>query len=265
VNSPLAPGSGETFDLESPISNEVTPPVAAQPMTDAPKVEKPRDIPTRRARDSSPARPEALVEEVWSRQAEWGTTLFILAIALLGLALVIHFLMSQELYGLGFLCLIVGVLGVVVLSYPILITLERPVRVTPEQAVRDFYGALSHHAPHFRRMWLLLSTAGRITSYYGSFEGFKAYWRDRLRTLKSTHTGLLTPLVFEVVDYSGDKSAGQARIEAQFTVKVSIRGQRQAGPIGTFPMRIGLVRGPDKMWYLENGTLPDPARARDRG
>ena len=72
----------------------------------------------------------------------------------------------------------------VVLSYPILITLERPVRITPEQALRDYYGALSHQLPHFRRMWLLLSTAGRISTAYGSFEGFKAYWKDRLATMR---------------------------------------------------------------------------------
>ena len=58
------------------------------------------------------------------------------------------------------LILLVGGLGAVVLSYPILITLERPVRITPEQAARDYFGALSHHFPHYRRMWLLLSARG---------------------------------------------------------------------------------------------------------
>ena len=72
----------------------------------------------------------------------------------------------------------------VVLSYPILITLERPVRITPEQALRDYYGALSHHLPHFRRMWLLLEHGGRISTAYGSFEGFKAYWKDRLANMR---------------------------------------------------------------------------------
>src|SRR4029077_12025670 len=123
------------------------------------------------------------------------------------------------------------------------------------QALRDYYGALSHHRPHFRRMWLLLSNSGRITAYYGSFEGFKAYWIDRLRKLKGNSAGLMTPLVFEVTAYRGDKSAGQSRIDAQFTLKDSIRGQRQAGPIHSFPLRISLARGPYKMWYLENGTL----------
>ena len=95
----------------------------------------------------------------------------------------------------------------VFLAYPILITLERPVRMTPEQAVRDYYGALSHHMPHFRRMWLLLSKAGRISSAFGSFEGFKNYWKDRLASVREGHAGSLTPLVFDVSEFQAEKSA----------------------------------------------------------
>ncbi len=104
-------------------------------------------------------------------------------------------------------------------------------------------------------MWLLLSTAGRISTAYGSFEGFKAYWNEKLTTLRAGHAGSFTPLVFEVVDFRSDKSAGKIKIDADFTLKVFVRGKRQEGSVHTIPMRIGLVRGPDKMWYLENGTL----------
>ena len=169
--------------------------------------------------------------------------------------MVVYFLTGLEHLGPALFTLLLGGLVAVVLSYPILITLERPVRVTPEQAVRDYYAALSHHLPHFRRMWLLLSTAGRISNSYGSFEGFKGYWTDRLRNLREGHAGQWTPLVFEVVNFKADKSAGKTMIDAEFTLKISVRGQRKAGPIHTIPMRIALVRGPDKMWYLENGTL----------
>jgi hypothetical protein len=136
-----------------------------------------------------------------------------------------------------------------------LITLERPVRVTPEQALRDYYGALSHHLPHFRRMWLLLSSAGRTSSAYGSFDGFKRYWRERLGVLRGSHAGSFTPLVFEIADFNADKSAGKTRIAADFTLKVYVRGKRKEGTIASVPMHVGLARGPDKMWYLENGTL----------
>jgi hypothetical protein len=154
------------------------------------------------------------------------------------------------------LTLSAGAIVAAILSYPILITLERPVRVTPEQAVRDYYGALSHHVPHFRRMWLLLSTAGRISTAYGSLEGFKAYWKTRLAQLRKGHATSLTPLVFEVADFKSPKSAGEIRIDAEFTLKIWVRGKRRLGPIQAIPLRIALVRGPDKMWYLEDGTLP---------
>jgi hypothetical protein len=254
IDSGHSPLSDETFDLAD---NRVD---LTGPGADAGAAAATPDRSTRAAREGSRIEPKAPVEEVWSRQAEWGPTLLILAAWLFALAIALNFLFGLELYGLSFIVLLVGGFVAAVLSYPILITLERPVRVTPEQAVRDYYGALSHHRPHFRRMWLLLSTSGRITSYYGSFDGFKAYWVDRLKQLKGSAAGTLTPLVFEVTDYRAEKSGGQSRIDAEFTVKVSIRGQRQAGPIHTFPVQTSLVRGPDKMWYLENGTLVEPAR-----
>jgi hypothetical protein len=130
------------------------------------------------------------------------------------------------------------------------------VRITPEQALKDYYNALSHHVPHFRRMWLLLSAAGRVSTAFGSFEGFKGYWNEQLARLRAGHATPLTPLVFEVVNFKSEKSAGKVRIEASFTLNVSVRGRRSAGPIHTIPVTTNLVRGPDNMWYLENGTLP---------
>ncbi len=53
---------------------------------------------------------------------------------------VVYFAFEWELYGTAFLTLIVGCIAAAILSYPILITLERPVRITPEQALRDYYG-----------------------------------------------------------------------------------------------------------------------------
>jgi hypothetical protein len=191
--------------------------------------------------------------------AEWGQTLIVVAGWLAILATLVYFLLNVSV-GLAFLALLVGALIAVVLSYPILITLERPVRVTPEQAVRDYYAALSHHVPHYKRMWLLLSTAGRISTAFGSFEGFKSYWNDRLRRLREGHAGRVTPLVFGVADFKSEKSAGKTRLDADFTLAIFVRGRRQAGPIHKIPMRIALVRGPDSMWYLEDGTLASRER-----
>ena len=181
-------------------------------------------------RDDSRLDRSALVEETWSRWAEWGMNLIVLGVWLTVLVLLVYFVFGQEFYGLAFLLLIVGLLAAVVLAYPMLITLERPVRVTPEQALKDFYGALSHHVPHVRRMWLLLSSAGRISAAYGSFEGFKAYWKEQLARLRQGHAGPLTPLVFEVIDFKSEKGAGRSRIDVTYTVVVSVRGSARPVP-----------------------------------
>jgi hypothetical protein len=262
-NPAFGSGSSEVFDLaEGPSSDELIPPIPPIPEREKPAA-KPREGHTERTVDKPRLEPSALVEETWSRTAEWGPNLLILGGWLVFVILVVYFLSGLEHLGPALLTLLLGGLVAVVLSYPILITLERPVRVTPEQAVRDYYSALSHHLPHLRRMWLLLSTSGRISNAYGSFEGFKGYWRERLRSLREGHAGQWTPLVFEVVNFKADKSAGQTMIDAEFTLNVSVRGQRSAGPIHSVPMRIALVRGPDKMWYLENGTVPRSA-SKDR-
>ena len=257
-----APDSGEVFDLV-----DVPDWAADWAPTQFPSV--PRARPTEpaagqpeagrtatRARDDSRLDPRALVEETWSRWAEWGTSLIVVGAWSTAMLLLVYFLFGTEFHALGFVMLLVGVIVAVVLSYPMLITLERPVRITPEQALRDYYGALSHHVPHFRRMWLLLSTAGRISGSYGSFAGFKGYWKDQLARLRQGHAGPLTPLVFEVTEFKSEKSAGKTRIDATYSVRVSVRGRRSDGAIHTIPVAIALVRGPDNMWYLESGALP---------
>lgn len=265
-------GSGEVFALAGGSSVEIPtmPPVPPIPAASdrAPTRERvssrSRETPTRRtSRDEESSLPaEDAVDEVWSRGAEWGVNLAMVGGWLLGLAVIVYLLLGWGVYAFAFLILVLGLAGAALLSYPIIITLERPVRMTPEQAVRDYYAALSHHVPHYRRMWLLLARNGRTSSSYGSFEGFKGYWNDTLRTLKGSRAGALTPLVFEVEDYHGEKSAGKSRVDGKFTLKVSIRGQRQAGPVASIAGQVSFVRGPDKMWYLENGALPRPARER---
>jgi hypothetical protein len=255
--------AGEVFDLaeapeidqKQPTSPDSTGPAApAHTTARAPKAAKPKPVD-----DESRLDPSDLVEEVWTRMREWGPNLIIVGAWLAVVLGVAYMAAESELYAIAFFTLIAGLVAAVVLAYPILITLERPVRVTPEQAVRDYYHALSHHIPHLRRMWLLLSKAGRTSTEYGSFEGFKAYWKAKLTTLRASHAGSFTPLVFEIADFKADKSAGKIKIDTEFVLKVFVRGKRQEGPAHSIPMRVALVRGPDKMWYLENGTL-----SRDR-
>jgi hypothetical protein len=153
-----------------------------------------------------------------------------------------------------------GCVVAAILSYPILITLERPVRVTPEQAARDYFSALSHHLPHHRRMWLLLSARGRVSPCFASYEGFKNYWNTRVGQLRQGHAGPLSPLVFVVSDFRADKSAGKSEIEAKFNVKIFVRGRRSEGPFANLSVERSFTRGPDNMWYLDDGTLSDPPK-----
>jgi hypothetical protein len=179
----------------------------------------------------------------------------------LALLFVLYFTVGAELYELSGLVFVAGCVGAVLLSYPILITLERPVRITPEQAARDYFGALSHHLPHYRRMWLLLSARGRVSSRFASYEGFKGYWKTRLDQLRQGHAGPFSPLVFLVEEFRSEKSGGKTEIEGRFKVKVFVRGRRSQGPIRSFAVERSFARGPDSMWYLDDGTLADPPSA----
>jgi hypothetical protein len=262
--------AGDVFDLvDEPGTDDSTPanptsPIAAAGQTA--QAARPAKAAPKPVRDQSRLDPSVLVSQVWSRLAEWGPSLIVVGTwAFLALGFVYYSLLQGEL-GQAFLGLLVGGLVATVLSYPMLITLERPVRFTPEQAVRDYYTAVSHHLPHLRRMWLLLSAAGRVSSSFGSYEGFKAYWKTRLRELRKGHALPTTPLVFEVADFQCEKSAGMIQVDTEFKVKVFVRGRRKAGPIHTFPKRIAMVRGPGQMWYLEDGTLtPTPREPKSTG
>jgi hypothetical protein len=231
----------------------------------APGAERKRSVaPERHPAPRMSLEPSPGVLQAWSRAAEWGPTLLVLGSWSAAMLLLIYFALGAEAYGLATMLFIAGCVVAAVLSYPILITLERPVRVTPEQAARDYFGALSHHLPHHRRMWLLLSARGRVSPCFASYEGFKNYWNTRVGQLRQGHAGPLSPLVFVVSDFRADKSAGKTEIDGKFTVNVFVRGRRKEGPIANLTVERTFTRGPDNMWYLDDGTLsgpPKPQRA----
>jgi hypothetical protein len=242
-------GSAGEYALE-PEEAEASPPAAPS----GPPVAQPG---RRRAEPS--AQPvagadNAYVEQVWTRAAEWGPNLAVLGGVGFVVLLLVYSTSSDP--GLAFLILLAGIATLVVLSYPILVTLERPVRMTPEQAVADFYGALSHYVPHYRRMWLILSSAGRRSSSFSTYQGFKNYWKARLDQLKGDHAGTFTPLAFKIEEFKGEKSGGQKASEGTFTIKVFLAGKESEEPIASIRMEASMVRGPDNMWYLNRGTLP---------
>ena len=267
-------GAGEEFDLvDAPesaddlaVPQDPSPPRArAQaPAKDEPRIEGRPESARKAAAREVAADPSSLVEETWSRWAEWGTNLLVVGGWMVALLFLVYFVFDQEHYLLAFMLLVVGLAVAGVLSYPMLITLERPVRVTPEQAVRDYYNALSHHVPHLRRMWLLLSTAGRVSPAFGSYRGVQRHTGASNSPVCAGHAGSLTPLVFEIVNFKSEKSAGKARIDATFGLSIFVRGKRAAGAIHNIPASISLVRGPDNMWYLDSGTLPRGQSAAKR-
>lgn len=246
---PAPPGgpapSGEGYAVESGEPAGIPSPAPAPPELEP--------EPTRARR---PAGPVATVEQPWSRGAEWGPNLILLALVAAVDLFLVYQLFAHDDFGLAFLVLLAGMATLAILSYPIIITLERPVRVTPEQAVTDYYDALSHHLPHYRRMWLLLSSAGRTSSAYGSYEGFKRYWKERLAQLRKGRAGGLTPLAFKIDDFQSEKSAGKSIIDVKCAVLIYVRGKKSEGPIESVRLNIGLVKGPDAMWYLNKGILP---------
>jgi hypothetical protein len=252
TRAPAVPDSGEGFELAD------LPPETAQASTAAAvgdEAQKTGGGPRIGLPDSP------LVEQVWSRTSEWGPSLAVLAGWLAIVVFLIFQTLGAELYVWSLLLFFIGGIGAALLSYPLLITLERPVRVTPEQAARDYYGALSHHFPHYRRMWLLLSSRGRTSSQFASFEGFKSYWARRLGQLRHGQAGWFSPLVFKVEEFRAEKSAGKTEIDAKFKVKVLVRGRQAQGPIWSLPGEASFARGPDRMWYLNDGTLAERSSA----
>jgi hypothetical protein len=220
------------------------------PVPESPPRPKASEKPTTRTAAES-----AVVDVVWTRWREWGPDLPRLGLAALATLFLLYIALSYMMFMFAFIVLAAGTVVMAVLSYPLAITLERPVRVTPEQAVKDYYGALSHSMPHFRRMWLLLSSAGRSCPEFASFEAFESYWRARLFSLGDGVPRKLNPLLFDVDDFRSEKSSGQTSIDGTFTLNVRDR-HRPDRPVRAFKIELGLVRGPDRMWYLNRGTIP---------
>jgi hypothetical protein len=249
---PSAPADAGGYTVEG-----FEPTADAAPVPPVPRVERPR--PAAAKSESTTKRPKRAptsgVDDLWSRWAEWGTDLVRVGGAVAGLGFFLYVTLGVVPIGAWLLLLAASLVGLIVLAYPIFITLERPVRVTPEQAVKDYFAALSHRAPHFKRMWLLLSIDGRAGPGFGSFLAFKAYWTRRLAQWKAEakSQGVLNPLVVEVADFKSERSAGQTEIDGDYTARVMAPGRSE--PVASYRVSLRLVRGEDKMWYLERGTL----------
>jgi hypothetical protein len=252
---PAPDSSFEGYDVEgpdpAPLAGSALP---IDPITAA----KPKGEATARQKARAKRPPSSGVDQVWSRGAEWGSSLVVLGAAMLGLGYFLWWTFSVDGLAIWIFLLMASSTVLVVLAYPIFITLERPVRITPEQALKDYFAALSHKIPHFKRMWLLLANDGKHSINFSTFDEFKSYWKTRLMAwkLKARNTSSLNPFDVEVSEFKSDKSAGQTEVEAEYTARVVLHDKPDQ-PVATYRIALRLVRGEDKMWYLESGTLDE--------
>lgn len=220
--------------------------------TAAPDDEPPR--PRRRKSAEVQSDEDAVADPLWTRWGEWGGTVIRVGMAGLATLVLAYILVKFDAWGLAALAVLAGGAVAVLLSYPILVTMERPVRITPEQAVKDFYAAASHHFPQYQRMWLLLSSAGRDAGPFRSFGDFESAWKARVAAWKGSRVKKYAPLDFQVQDFRADKSVGQTTVWAEYTLRVRPRDATEV--LGSIRMAHGLVKGDDRMWYLNRGLPP---------
>jgi hypothetical protein len=204
---------------------------------------------------------DSQVDQVWSRGAEWGSHLFFVGLA----AAVVIFGVYKAIAAIQFLLAVAifvfGGVALLVICYPIFITLERPVRITPEQAAKDYFAMLSYPWPFYPRMWLLLSNSGRAAPEFSSYSQFKSYWKKKLAAIQGGRAAFPNPLRFKVESFASEKSAGQTTVHAKYTLKV-FKGEPGSGnkEIASYAMATNVIKGPDRMWYLGSGTLPTERR-----
>ena len=206
--------------------------------------------------------PAPAVDQVWSRTARVGTDAA--GAPRLGgrdsLAPVLR--LGAELYGLAALIFGVGCLGAVLLSYPLLITLERPVRITPGAGRAGLLRRPLASSPPLPPDVAAAQRPGPGLSPIRLVRGIQELLGQAAgASSASGHAGRFSPLVFKVEEFRAEKSAGKTEIDARFKVKVLVRGRQAEGPIWSLPAERSFVRGPDGMWYLNDGTLAERTRA----
>ena len=191
------------------------------------------------------------VSEVWSRWTEWKEPLLWSA-ASIGLVCLVQF-------GGAWVSGLLVFLGLAYGTYHIVISLEIPVRVTPEQAVQEFYAALGHRLPNYRRMYSLLTADAKRPDNFPDFPGFRSYWKKRVTRFSRSYEWL-TPLDFRVEGFKCRYNPERTLANVRYKLQVFARSRTVSGePIAEFDLRNLLAKGPDSQWYLNDGTLPEPS------
>lgn len=137
--------------------------------------------------------------------------------------------------------------------YRLALVLPHPVRVTPEQAVREFYDAFCHRVPNYRRMYLLLSVPAKREKQINSYRAFCAYWRWRQAQIVGKNW--IEAAGFDIERFDAKYNAQRTFAAVDFTLLLYRRGQPQS-PVFVRPVSMTLVKGRDGSWYLNEGVLP---------
>lgn len=241
-------GDSETFELAEPDETRVKP---SMPIFD----EEP--LSSGHLASHSPEPHPGI--KPWSRLAESGSSLLQVTVTVLATMILAWIFADWKTLHIAGWISVLGAILAILLSYPLVVGLERPVRMSPERAVRDYFEALEHHRPLLRRMWIFLSPEGRESRFFTNEDGFRLYWQRRIREWQ--HRGnawQLTPIAVAIGQVHDKTDAHNHDLRhLHFTVQISLRGKRAAGPVATYELNWSAVRGPDRQWYLLNGDLPE--------
>lgn len=249
---PEAPGDPESIDL-APVD---FPPVrkSVSDFGESPRSSRARIAPDRSGRIES-----ARDFPLWSRGKESGPHLFRVLLSA-GLTLILAWIFADwnTIHISGWIT-VLGSIITILLAYPLVVGLERPVRSSPERAVRDFFEALEHHGPLYVRMWLLLTPEGQKSAHYSEFSGFRRYWQGRIQEWRhrgDAWTG--TPVVLKIDSLRANPDPHDPLIRhVKFDLAVSLRGRRSAGPVARYAMSWIAERGRDGQWYLRQADPPE--------
>lgn len=251
-----APSGG---DADEPNQYRVTEPPPTEPIPDVALAAAPSDStfePASRATDPGlkmdefPADPPT-VKQVWTRWTEWREPLLWTGAAV-GLVLLIHF-------GGAYVTGLILFAGMAFGAYHFVITLEVPVRVTPEQAAKEYFAALGHRLPNFGRMYALLTDGAKRTDDFTGVADFRAYWNAQLARLNK-FPAWLTPLEFRVESFQCRYNPEKTLALVQYKLIVAMRSTPgdNREPLAELDARNLAVKGPDGQWYLNDGRLPIP-------
>jgi hypothetical protein len=250
---PAPAPDAESFDLVETDTSLIARSVSPLP-SDESTSKHARSVPDRSGRLAA-ARPFPL----WSRARESGPAAVASSVVALS-ALILAWIFSDwnTIHIAGWICLI-GAAATILTAYPLVVGLERPVRMSPERTVKDFFESLEHHSPLYRRMWLFLTPEAQNSRHYAEFSGFRAYWQGRVREWRhrgDSWPGTPVVVTIENLKPSHDPSDPLVR-HLRFSIGVSLRGRRSAGPVARYDLNWSAERGRDGQWYLRQADPPE--------